>query len=148
MLALMVARRSWLAALRWIIAGILGYLLIALLTTLGFVTWLENADLYLGDGWLKAKALLVTVVSGLAGGMLAGALGGPRPMLHALAVLPLLCIDTAYVLFALPRTAPLWFELLGALGLMAATAAGGALVAMGLRRWGRSSARASWRTVS
>lgn len=147
MLALMRIRHSWLAVFRWIAAGILGYELIVALTTLGFVDWLDNADLYRGDWQLEAQGLLVAVVSGLAGGALAGGLGGGRPMPHALGVLPFLCIDTSYVLFVYPRTTPFWFELMGGLGLITATVAGGALVALGRRGWSRKRARTSAGTI-
>jgi hypothetical protein len=115
----------WLAVLRAIAAGVLGYAVIVALTTLGFVHWLGDADLY-GGGWaLQVKGTLVAVVAGLAGGALAAVIGGRRPLLHAAAVLPFLVIDTAYVLFVFPRTAPVWFELVGSLTLMVATVAGG-----------------------
>lgn len=125
--------KIWLTLLRAVAAGVLGYALVAALTHLGFVGWLEGADLYRGGWPLRAKGALVAVAAGLAGGSLAGLLGGRRPLLHALAVLPLLGIDTAYVLFLLPRTAPIWFELGGSLTLMAATVAGGWAV-QGARR--------------
>lgn len=116
-------------------AGVLGYSVIVGLTTVGFVHWLEGADLYRGGWALQAKGTLVAVVAGLAGGALAGLLGGRRPLLHSLAVLPLLVIDTLYVLFVFPRTTPAWFELAGSLTLMAATVAGGWVVGA-LRRRG------------
>ncbi len=134
----MGSRAVWLKALRLAAAGVLGYAIIVLLTTLGFSGWLEDANLYRGDWLLKAKGMLVAGVAGLAGGSLAGAVGGSRPFRHALAVLPLLIVDTTYVLFFLPREDPIWFDLVGGLGLMAATVVGGLAVA-GLRRAGSSS---------
>lgn len=118
----------WLTLLRAVAAAVLGYAVIVALTTLGFVHWLEGADLYRGGAALQAKGTLVAVVAGLTGGALAGFVGGRRPVLHASAVLPLLVVDTVYVLFFFPRTAPLWFELMGSLTLMAATVAGGLAV--------------------
>lgn len=118
----------WLTFLRAVAAAVLGYAVIVALTTLGFVHWLEGADLYRGGAALQAKGTLVAVVAGLAGGALAGFIGGRRPVLYALAVLPLVVADTVYVLFFFPRTAPLWFELMGSLTLMAATVAGGLAV--------------------
>jgi len=124
----------WRAALRLVLAAVLGYAVIVALTTLGFVGWLSNADLYRGTWQLKAQGTLVAVVSGLAGGALAGLIGRRRPLLHALTVLPFLVADTIYVLFVFPRTAPAWFELGGSLTLMAATVAGGWAVATLRRR--------------
>lgn len=119
----------WAAISRAVAAAVLGYAAIVALTTLGFVEWLDNANLYLGGWLLAAQGVVVAVVSGLAGGTLAGLVGGRRPLLHALAVLPFLVADTLYVLFFLPRTTPAWFELAGGLILMAATVAGGGAVA-------------------
>lgn len=119
----------WAAILRAAVAAVLGYAVIVALTTLGFVVWLDDADLYRGDWLLKAQGILVAVIAGLAGGSLAALVGRRRPLLHAAAVLPFLVIDTAYVLFYFPRTTPAWFELAGGLTLMAATVAGGWLAA-------------------
>lgn len=119
---------TWVGILRAVVAGVLGYAVIVALTTLGFVEWLDDADLYRGGWALQAKGTLVAVVAGLAGGALAGLVGGRRPLLHSFAVLPLLVIDTLYVLFVFPRTTPAWFELGGSLTLMAATVAGGFVV--------------------
>lgn len=118
----------WAAILRLGGAAVVGYALIVALTTLGFVGWLDDADLYRGDWLLKTQGTLVAVVAGLAGGLVAGLVGRRRPLLHATAVLPLLGIDTIYVLFVFPRTTPLGFELAGSLTLMAATLAGGWVV--------------------
>jgi hypothetical protein len=120
--------------LRAVAAAVLGYAVIVALTTLGFVWWLDNADLYRGGAALQAKGTLVAVVAGLAGGAVAGLIGRRRPLLHAAAVLPLLIVDTLYVLFVFPRTTPAWFELAGALTLMAATLAGGWLTGRLRRR--------------
>lgn len=123
-----MSTRRWIGAARIVAAAILGYGVIVFLTTVGFVYWLENANLYRGGWPLKAKGMLVALVAGLAGGALAALIGGRRPLLHAVAVLPLLVIDTTYVLFFFPRTDPLWFDLGGGLSLMAATIGGGFLV--------------------
>lgn len=123
------SRSWWRTVLRLVTAGVLGYALIVLLTTLGFVHWLDDANLYRGDRVLKAQGMLVALVSGLAGGSFAAWVGGPRPFPHALAVLLLLIVDTVYVVFFFPRTDPVWFDLAGSLGLIAATLLGGFLVA-------------------
>lgn len=92
-------RRRWVPVVRAVAAALLGYAAIVVLTTLGFVHWLGGADLYRGGGALQAKGALVAVVAGLAGGALAGAIGGRRPLLHAASGLPFLGLDTVYVLF-------------------------------------------------
>lgn len=115
----------WKTALRLLAAGVVGYAVIVALTTLGFVHWLDDADLYRGGRLLQLQGMLVALVSGLAGGGVAALIGGRRPFLHTLAVLPFLVADTIYVLFFFPRTAPAWFDLAGSLTLMAATLAAG-----------------------
>jgi hypothetical protein len=132
-------RDSWKPILRLIVAGTLGYALIVALTTVGF-GWVKGEGSFGGDWRLMAQGGAVALVSGLAGGALAGLLGGRRPLRHALAVLPWLLVDSTYVLFFFPRKDPLWFDLLGALGLIAATIAGGALIVAARRRSGRASA--------
>lgn len=127
---------TWKAALRLLAAGVAGYAVIVLLTSLGFNGWLGGADLYRGGRLLQLQGTLVAVVSGLTGGLVAALIGGRRPVLHALAVLPLLVGDTLYVLFVFPRTAPAWFDLAGSLVLMATTVAAGLLVGRWQRRKG------------
>jgi hypothetical protein len=132
-------RESWKSILRLVVAGTLGYALIVVLTTVGF-GWLDGAGSYGKDWRLMAQGGAVALVSGLAGGALAGLLGGRRPLRHALAVLPWLLVDSTYVLFFFPRKDPFWFDLLGSLGLIAATIAGGALIGAARRRSGGASA--------
>lgn len=125
----------WRKVGRLVIAGVLGYGLIVALTTAGFNGWLQGADLYGGGAALRAKGALVALVAGLAGGCLAALIGRHRPLLHAVAVLPLLIADTIYVLFFFGGSAPFWFELVASLGLMTSTVAGGVIVwAMQRRR--------------
>lgn len=119
---------AWKRGARLVAAGLLGYGLIAVLTSAGFNGWLGGVELYRGGPLLQAQGTLVALVAGLAGGALAGLIGRPRPLLHALAVLPLLIADTTYVLFFFAGTAPWWFDLAGSLVLMGSTMAGGALV--------------------
>ena len=127
-------RIPWKTILRFIAAGVFGYAVVTTLTSLGFNVWLDGADLYRGGPILQIQGTLVALVSGLAGGAIAGSVGRigrsepddrPRPVLHALAVLPLLIVDTAYVLFVFEGTAPWWFDLGGSLVLITATVAGG-----------------------
>ena len=128
----MTLRDTWKPILRLVVAGTLGYALIVVLTTAGF-DWLKGAGSY-GDWRLMAQGGVIALVSGLAGGALAGLLGGRRPLRHALAVVPWLLVDTTYVLFFFPRKDPLWFDLLGSLGLITATIAGGVLIGAVRRR--------------
>lgn len=67
------------------------------------------------------------LASGIAGGWVAAWVGGRRPVAHAVSVLIFLLIDSTTVLFFRQRHDPLWFGVMSALGLMAATVAGGFL---------------------
>lgn len=120
----------WLVAVRAVVAIVLGYGLIVLLTIAGFVGWLRDANLYLGGPAMMAKGLLVAVVSGLAGGYAAALVGGRRPLLHAALVLLPLAADSYSVFFVLPRETPLWFEVIGSATLMSVTVGGGLLRAL------------------
>ena len=131
----------WKSGARLVAAGVLGYALIVALTTAGFNGWLEGADLYRGGPALQARGMLVALVAGLAGGALAAVIGRRRPLLHALAVLPLLIADTIYVLFFFAGPAPWWFDLAGSLVLIASTVAGGVVLrALGPGLEGRAAA--------
>lgn len=118
---------------RAIAAIVAGYGLIVVLTTAGFNGWLEGANLFRGGLLLMAKGMLVALVAGLAGGYVAGWIGGMRPLLHASLVLLPLLADSIYVFFFFPRETPLWFEVMGSLGLMLATLGGGELRAWQIR---------------
>ncbi len=121
--------QRWLAVLRLIAAGVLGYALIVVLTTLDFDNWLGNPAFSQASRTVQAKGALVALGAGLSGGALAGLIGGRRPMRHTLAVVPFLIVDSIYVLFFFtPDRNPFLYDLGAALTLIAATLAGGVLV--------------------
>jgi len=109
--------------IRSIAAPIVGYAVIVLGTTLSFSLAhginLESPPLNFALGTLGILA------SGLMGGYVAGWVGGRKPVAHATSVLIFLLIDSTTVLFFRKREDPLWFGIMTALGLMAATVAGG-----------------------
>ena len=103
---------------------VIGYAVIVVITTLGFEYVGQN--LYGAPPATLVKGALVAVFAGLAGGFAAGWIGAKRGLVNAAPVLILLAIDTTYVLlFFQPRRAPLWFDLMGGLTLMAFTLGGG-----------------------
>lgn len=121
------------AVWRSIAAPILGYAVIAIGTTISF---------QLAGGINLRSALpnfvLGTIgifISGVLGGM-AGFIGGRKPVWHATSVLIFLLIDSVTVLFLRKRHRldPLWFGILSATGLMAATIIGGLLLRLFQRR--------------
>ena len=80
------------------------------------------------------KGFAVALIAGLGGGYLAALIGGRRAIFHSALVLLPLAVDSFYVFFIFPRETPLWFEVLGSAGLMAATLAGGLLRNLQLRK--------------
>lgn len=136
----MLASMSLLSVGRAVAAVLAGYGVIVALTTAGFTGWLKGANLYLGGPGMMLKGLVVALIAGLAGGYLAALIGGRRPILHAALVLLPLSADSFYVFFFFPRETPLWFEILGSAGLMAATLVAGLLRNLQLRRLTRAGA--------
>ncbi len=116
------------AVLRSIAAPILGYLVIAVGTTISF---------HLAGG-INLRSPLPNFIfgtagiflSGLLGGVTAGWVGGRKPVWHAASVLLFLIMDSVTVLFFRKRHRldPLWFGIMSAAGLMAATIIGGLLL--------------------
>jgi hypothetical protein len=106
------------AFLRSVAAVIGGYAVVAVLV--GQVT-VNSSPLQLMLGTIGA------VISGLAGGTLAGIVAPRLPFLHAAGVLILLAIDTASVLVKGPG--PVWFDLAGSSILGLAVLAGGWITA-------------------
>jgi hypothetical protein len=114
--------------LRWsrsLAAVVIGYAVIVALTTLVFREFdgLEyhrssTGKLILGGAFISA--------AGFVGGYVAAWLAGRAPFAHGAAVVIFLIVDTSVVISRGPRD-PLWFTLLSAFGLMAATVFGGAL---------------------
>ncbi len=116
------------AVLRSVAAPILGYVVIAIGTTISF---------HLAGGINLRSPLpnfiLGTIgifVSGLLGGITAGYTGGRKPVWHATSVLIFLLMDSVTVLFFRNRHRldPLWFGVMSATGLMLATILGGVVL--------------------
>jgi hypothetical protein len=118
--------RRLVAFLRSLAAVIGGYAVVAAGTILTFnvlvgqVT-VNSSSLQLMLGTIGA------VISGLAGGMLAGIVAPRLPFLHTAGILILLAIDTASVLAKGPG--PVWFDLAGSSILGLAVLAGGWIIA-------------------
>ena len=94
----------------------------------------KNADSPPANFILGSMGILA---SGIAGGYVAGWVGGRKPIAHAISVLIFLTIDSTTVLFFRKRHDPLWFGLMTALGLMAATVVGGYVRAFQASRAGQ-----------
>jgi hypothetical protein len=115
------------ALFRGAAAMIAGYALIVCLTSFGFSVVLGGRVLYGGSLVLLGAAVMVAVVSGLAGGYLAGWIGPARGSVNAALVLVFLTVDTIYVLFFWHGSSPFWFDAMGSATLMICTILGGFL---------------------
>ena len=124
--------------LRSLAAPIAGYAAVAIGTTIVF-TLVHGINLQAPQSHLIVGVPGI-MLAGMVGGWIAAWIGGRRPIAHAASVLILLAADSTTVLFFRHRRDPLWFGLLSALGLMAATVAGGILRAAYLARRARPAA--------
>ena len=113
---------------RSILAPILGYAAIAIGTTIAF-RLAHGINLQSPPSHLVFGTMGI-LTAGLVGGAIAAWVGGTWPIAHAASVLIFLVVDSATVLFFRQRHEPLWFGLMSALGLMAATVAGGFVYAL------------------
>lgn len=106
---------------------LVGYGIIVLLTSLGFNSLLGGRPLYGGALSDLAAGMFVAIISGLAGGYLAGMIGASRGLFNAALVLLPLTIDSIYVLFFFKSTVPFWFDAAASATLMFCTVSGGLL---------------------
>ena len=117
--------------LRSIAAIVVGYGVIDVLTSVAFGALTKASgfrDWWGTPPWVLLTATIITLVSGLIGGSLAGVIGPFRPLSNAALVLLPLIADSTWVVLVYKSTSPQWFEILGALTLMACTIAGGAII--------------------
>jgi hypothetical protein len=114
--------------LRALAAMMFGYGVIVVLTSLGFNVVLGGRPIYGGSTLVLVSGMLVAVISGLAGGYVAGLIGPMRGLVNAMLVLIPLTIDTTFVLFFYKKsTAPFWFDAMASATLMMFTLVGGFL---------------------
>jgi hypothetical protein len=106
----------------------IGYAVIVVLTSTGFNGVLGGRPLYGGSPLDSAAGMMVAIISGLAGGCIAGFIGAERGTTNAGFVLIPLVADTIYVLFFFKKsTAPFWFDAMASATLMLCTVFGGIL---------------------
>jgi hypothetical protein len=115
-------------ALRSVLAVSVGYVVIALGTTLTFEVWLGGIGYYKSSAFVLALATLGALASGFAGGLVAAWLAGRRPFLHAAAILLPIALDTTYVITSGISDDPVWFDLGGGASLVVAALFAGYLM--------------------
>jgi hypothetical protein len=122
----MALRSSVISVVRSILAVVFGYIVIAAGTILTFNIIVGQISVASSPSQLLAGTV-GAVLSGLAGGMVAGLVAPRAPILHALGIWILLAIDTASVIAK--GSDPVWFDLAGSGILAVAAVIGGALIA-------------------
>lgn len=123
--------RTFLLALRSFAAVFAGYLVIAAGTFLTFELLLGGIGYQKSSASVLALATAGALLSGLAGGLVAAALAGRRPLAHGIALVIPLAFDTSYVIFSGISPDPVWFDLGGSFTLLA----GGIFGAWLFQRW-------------
>ena len=109
-------------------AMVIGYAVIVLLTSTGFNGLLGGRSLYGGSPFDLVAGMMVAILSGVAGGCIAGFIGAERGTINAAFVIVPLIGDTIYVLFLFKKsTAPFWFDAMASVTLMLCTVLGGIL---------------------
>jgi len=105
--------------LRAALAMIVGYGVIVILTSFGFNVVLGGQPIYGTSTVVMVSGMIVAVISGLAGGFIAGLIGPMRGLMNAMLVLIPLAVDSAFVLFFYRGSnAPFWFDALASATLM------------------------------
>jgi hypothetical protein len=116
----------WKSILRGLFAMIAGYAAIVLVTSYGFdLVHGEKGSLWGSSPWVLFGGMVVAIIAGATGGMMAGWIGPGRGLNNAALVLLPLIVDTTYVLFFFNGTAPWWFDTIGSGTLMLFTLLGG-----------------------
>lgn len=123
----MASYRSVLGVLRRIGAGLLGFIVIEVATTVGF-TPLGGIIMVTAPMRIQILATLVAIVSGLLGGMAASLAGGGASLLPVSISAGIIAIESTYILAFKRGANPLWYEFFGAATLLGATIAGGLLI--------------------
>jgi hypothetical protein len=119
--------------LRGLGAALAGYVTVIAATTVGF-TPLGGIIHLSAPLRIHVLASAVAITSGILGGMVAGWVGGRSPVRHALGTAAFLTVESTVLIVFKPSPDPVWFDVFGAVTLIAATVAGGYL-------WGRVSRR-------
>ena len=126
----MARNSSWLRILWRVGAGLVGFVVIEVATTVGF-TPLGGIIMVTAPLRIHILATLVAIVAGLLGGMAASLSGGGASLLPLCVTAGIIAAESTFIIVYRRGSNPVWFEFFGAATLLGATIAGGLLV----RRW-------------
>lgn len=123
----MARNLAWLRVLWRIGAGLVGFVVIEVATTVGF-TPLGGIIMVTAPLRIHILATLVAIVSGLLGGMAASLSGGGVSLLPLCVTAGIIAAESTFIIAYHRGANPVWFEFFGAATLLGATIAGGLLV--------------------
>lgn len=110
---------------RGLIAVISGYAVIVAGTILAFEVWLGGIGYYKSPVSVLLIASVAAFISGFAGGFAAAWIGGKPYLVFAAGVAIFLIADSIFVISSGKSPDPVWYDLFGAMTLMAAAIIGG-----------------------
>ncbi len=111
-------------AIKWLVAGCVGYLVIALLTTAVLEGLLGGRPILDSGVGVFLVGSLGSLAAGALGGVASGWFGRLAARMYALAVVPFLALDTAFITARGIGAEPGWFKVLIGVGLMLSAFAG------------------------
>lgn len=114
--------------LRLLLGGLVGYLVIALLTTLVLEVLLSGRPVLSSGALVLIAASLGNFLAGITGGGVAGLFDRTRPIRVAMATCVFLAIDTTTITINQVGTEPGWFKVMSGVALMVAAVLGGWLL--------------------
>lgn len=119
------------SVLRSVGAVFAGFAVITLGTVLTFKVLLDNFGYYTSGPIDLVIGTVGALVSGLAGGFVAGRLAARYPFQHAAALVVPIALDTASIVASAgPDSDPLWFDIGGSATLLLGALLGGCLAAV------------------
>ncbi|MDX1502688.1 MAG: hypothetical protein R3325_10035 [Thermoanaerobaculia bacterium] len=123
-----------LTVLRWLAAGLVGFLVISLGTTLVLEVWFDGVTFHTSSPTVLVVSGVANFLVGIAGGVVAALLGGRRPLVSAAVIGGWVTLDTINILRSDRFDDPAWFTLLAGVGLVTAALVGGWAVRRHLER--------------
>lgn len=120
--------KKFLTALRCLGAGLVGFLVISLGTTLVLEVWFHDVTFHGSSTAVLTVSSLANFLVGIAGGVVAAALGGRWPLASAAVIGGFVTLDTIAILRSDRFDDPAWFTLLAGAGLLTAALLGGWVV--------------------
>jgi hypothetical protein len=121
--------------LRWLVAGCVGYLVIAVLTTALLEGLLGGRAILASGVGVLLVGSLGSLAAGVLGGMVAGLFDRHAARMHAFSIVPFLTLDTAFITVREIGAEAGWFKVLIGAGPIFSVVAGGCGRLRAVRGW-------------